>query len=133
MKLSHQGTVRLTYRMFYCKIHEELGFVFAARKEGFTMLGMKSMRDRWTDSFEKATRLMEKAMELIHKTIDYLGELKNLTEQINTVVELHRKSIEQEIELKKAQTKLVELQIQEVEQSPPKKEALTKKKAKIKK
>lgn len=97
------------------------------------MLGMKSMRDRWADSFEKATKLMEKAMELIHKTIDYLDNLKNLTERINAIVELHQKAIEQEIELKKAQTKLVLLQIEEVEQSPPRKEPAVRKKAKIKK
>lgn len=96
------------------------------------MLGMKSMRDRWSDSFEKATKLMEKAMELIHKTVDYMDTLKNLSEKINTVLELHQKAIEQEIELKIAQTKLAELQIQEVEKSPPKKGQSLKKKTKIK-
>ena len=96
------------------------------------MLGMRGMRDRWSESLERLGKLMEKGTTLMDKAVDYIDELKILTKTLVQTLNQQQKVLEQDLELKKAEMRRVELEIQGLLEDRSKKSKMKEKKQKDK-
>jgi hypothetical protein len=67
------------------------------------MLGMRSVRDLGVEFFERAEKLMDKGLELMDKTIEYISQLKRLTGVVIQTLELQQEVLDRDLELKKAE------------------------------
>lgn len=75
------------------------------------MLGMRGMRDRWQESLDRAGHVMDKAVALMDKAIEYLDDLKRTTKVVAGVLDQQQKVLQQDLELKRVETRRIELEI----------------------
>ena len=78
---------------------------------------MLGMGGRWSNSLDGITKLIEKGTELVKASMLYVqGELTATTAKLNESLKKLDQVLDQEMELKKVETRRIELEIKKLEE-----------------